>query len=381
MNGGTCQDSESMPLPLTIMSNSDVDGVDRSQSVISQRAYSRRNCVFNFREFILFTYREYLFSGNSCNLNEEPIVLDIAGGKGNLSWLFTNMDGIKSVIFDPRLASHSRLEMSVNYLLRHPKEAARRSIKDQPTHQPLAAVLLQKQQQQKYLPSEFSSTTTRRPKQVRVHVTENFLHALRQKLLTTMHRPNVCERKMSATSCYLTHDPWSHYLKDALVQSSAVSASEERQNRDQNKNEKFNLEKFNVPSINDGAGECVNNPDEIFEIIKKAKLIVGFHPDQATESCIDLAHLLGIPFAICPCCVFPNEFPDRRYKGAKVTNYDQFIEYLKAKYHTSNVNGETVKVSRLAALKKTSRNIVLYTHSVKTSADISSFETKFQYEF
>ncbi len=214
-----------MPLPLTIKSNSDV-GVDRSQRVTSQRAYSRRNCVFNFREFILLTYHEYLFSGNSCNLNEKPIVLDIAGGKGNLSWLLTNMDGIESVIFDPRLASHSRLEMSVNYLLRHPKEAARRSIKDQPTHQPLAAVILQQQQQQqqKFLPPESSSTTTRRPKQVRVHVTEKFLHAFRQKLSTTMHQPNVCEEKTSITSCHVTHDLWTRYLKDALIQTSAESA-------------------------------------------------------------------------------------------------------------------------------------------------------------
>ena len=40
-------------------------------------------------------------------------------------------------------------------------------------------------------------------------------------------------------------------------------------------------------------------------------MIVGFHPDQATEAIIDLALLLKVPFCIVPCCAFPSEFPNR----------------------------------------------------------------------
>jgi len=41
-------------------------------------------------------------------------------------------------------------------------------------------------------------------------------------------------------------------------------------------------------------------------------LAVGMHPDQATEPIIDAALALGKPFAVVPCCVFPDLFPHRR---------------------------------------------------------------------
>jgi hypothetical protein len=50
---------------------------------------------------------------------------------------------------------------------------------------------------------------------------------------------------------------------------------------------------------------------EVRAAVKSASLLIGFHADQATEACVDLAMRLGVPFAICPCCVFPLEFPDR----------------------------------------------------------------------
>ena len=42
------------------------------------------------------------------------------------------------------------------------------------------------------------------------------------------------------------------------------------------------------------------------------RLIVGLHPDQATEAIVDLALAVGSPFAIVPCCVYSAEFPKRR---------------------------------------------------------------------
>lgn len=324
----------------TVMNSNDFCIVgSRSYSGFSQRAYSRRNCVFLFREFLLSSYQEYLFPSKGLGrADEKPIVLDVAGGKGNLSWLLSNMDGIESVIIDPRLASHRRLENSLKYLLDHPEEAANRSIRDTPTHQPLAAVILQKQHPNN-LPSESNLTTTRRPRQVRIHVNENFLKAVGQKLV---NKPQQVDDQTSASIC----TPWSQYVKDHIIHHDSTIPDSEKHNSNN--------------ADQEGAGECVTNPDEIFDIIRRAKLIVGFHPDQATEPCMDLAHLLNVPFAICPCCVFPKDFPNRTYQGEKVTQYDQFIGYLKAKYQT--VNGKAINVAKLHTLKDTSRNVVLYTH-------------------
>ena len=36
------------------------------------------------------------------------------------------------------------------------------------------------------------------------------------------------------------------------------------------------------------------------------------HPDQATDLIVDAALRYGKPFAVVPCCVFPNHHPNRR---------------------------------------------------------------------
>ena len=41
-------------------------------------------------------------------------------------------------------------------------------------------------------------------------------------------------------------------------------------------------------------------------------IVIGLHPDQATDSIVDCALRFNKPFAIMPCCVYPTLFPDRR---------------------------------------------------------------------
>ena len=80
-------------------------------------------------------------------------------------------------------------------------------------------------------------------------------------------------------------------------------------------------------------------------------VLVGMHPDQATEPIVDAAIELGKPFAVVPCCVFPELFPERRTKdGDSVRTYVQFIDYLVAKHPDI----------RLAYLPFKGRNRVVY---------------------
>ena len=37
------------------------------------------------------------------------VVLDVAGGKGDLAWLLANADGADAVVADPRLTDHSKV--------------------------------------------------------------------------------------------------------------------------------------------------------------------------------------------------------------------------------------------------------------------------------
>jgi len=84
------------------------------------------------------------------------------------------------------------------------------------------------------------------------------------------------------------------------------------------------------------------------------KLIVGLHPDEATEPIVATALALGRPFAVIPCCVFAASFPLRRLKdGSNPSSYEEFLTYLKEK-------DARIAEERLSFLGK---NTVLYMNS------------------
>ncbi|KAJ9081924.1 hypothetical protein DSO57_1009628 [Entomophthora muscae] len=60
-------------------------------------------------------------------------------------------------------------------------------------------------------------------------------------------------------------------------------------------------------------------------------LVIGMHPDQATDLIVDYAINSNIPFAIVPCCVFAREFSHRLLNGLPVTNYSDLLKYLHQK--------------------------------------------------
>jgi len=64
----------------------------------------------------------------------------------------------------------------------------------------------------------------------------------------------------------------------------------------------------------------------------RPSLLVGMHPDQATEAIIDAALELDVPFAVVPCCTFPEMFTHRKTAdGEPVATYSQLIDYLMRK--------------------------------------------------
>lgn len=106
----------------------------------------------------------------------------------------------------------------------------------------------------------------------------------------------------------------------------------------------------------DVAEEDVVDAKLALDFILKAKLVVGFHPDQATDYIIALAEELSVPYCLVPCCVFPSEFPNRRLSdGSHVRCYSELLTYL----------SENAKNLRRAELcfhfTETAKNIALYT--------------------
>jgi hypothetical protein len=67
--------------------------------------------------------------------------------------------------------------------------------------------------------------------------------------------------------------------------------------------------------------------------VENASVLVGMHPDEATDAIFDVAMEHSKPFAVVPCCVFGSSFPHRRLPegGGPVQSYEDLVEYLVAK--------------------------------------------------
>ena len=76
--------------------------------------------------------------------------------------------------------------------------------------------------------------------------------------------------------------------------------------------------------------------NELDQVLNSFSVLVGLHPDQATEPIVDWALLHNKPFAVVPCCVFPNMFPLRGRDvkiplSEAVSKHGGFVEYLMQK--------------------------------------------------
>ena len=102
---------------------------------------------------------------------------------------------------------------------------------------------------------------------------------------------------------------------------------------------------------------------DIKEIFDKCQVVLGLHPDQATEPIVDLSLKHNKSFAILPCCVFPNLYPKYMMvddQKQEVVTYVQFIEYLQGKNKDISID----------YLKFKGRNKILSTHIETNSKNI-----------
>ena len=93
--------------------------------------------------------------GGTDDDDNDVIILDVAGGKGDLSWFINNLHpatstttrrtrrGIHSIVLDPRPTNHDRLVRTVHFLetVAHPSLLQQRNVPESPTFQPIAALL------------------------------------------------------------------------------------------------------------------------------------------------------------------------------------------------------------------------------------------------
>jgi hypothetical protein len=77
------------------------------------------------------------------------------------------------------------------------------------------------------------------------------------------------------------------------------------------------------------------------ERLLHCSVVVGMHPDQATEPLVDFALRAKLPFAVVPCCVHAKKTPASGGGGgggggaglhsSGVRTYEDFVDFLAAK--------------------------------------------------
>ena len=93
--------------------------------------------------------------------------------------------------------------------------------------------------------------------------------------------------------------------------------------------------------------------DTCDELIKGCSLIIGMHPDEATVDIVDVALNKKINFAVVPCCVFHNKFPERKLKNGKdVVEYLDLIQFILEKDDNLKIDFLNIKGRNKVIYKK-----------------------------
>ena len=92
---------------------------------------------------------------------------------------------------------------------------------------------------------------------------------------------------------------------------------------------------------------------EMNSLFQNCSLIIGMHPDEATDSIVQYAVFYNKPFAIIPCCVYAELFPNRQICGQPVLTYESLLDYIQ--YQVAHNVHRT-------SLPFQGRNLVLFRH-------------------
>lgn len=293
------------------------DEKDRGTAKSKRKWGGKRTLVRNshkntaFRIFLIKTYGlEFLQSG---------VVLDVAGGKGELSWELLNLTGVESVVVDPRPVTLSAIERKWAQGMFEPKRFG-----------PVFA---------KWYPAcenGCSKRTPRRPSHLRCFFeADKFL-----RLVNDDDRDDTIENWFQGERTRAKAIAWT---RKGLRQEGHNEGHQE-----------------DVPSSEVNQEETDNEVTHATvakSILKRCKLVIGLHPDQAAGDIAAFANDLGMPWCIVPCCVYSDMFPKRRLQdGSQVKSDSQLLQYFREVYPTAKV----------ATLDVEGKNQVLYTTTPQT---------------
>ena len=94
---------------------------------------------------------------------------------------------------------------------------------------------------------------------------------------------------------------------------------------------------------------------------RDCSVVIGMHPDEATEPVVELALAAGKPFAVVPCCVFPESNPHRVCAdGTPVRLHPEYCRYLEERGRALAAPPASLAVEATTLWKLPGRNAVVY---------------------
>ena len=218
----------------------------------SPAATPRRDRVDVFRRWACETFGKQ---------DGEGTVLDVAGGKGDLSWLLANADGMDAVVCDPRPVDHSKLERRASWL--HARLVEGRETIESLTAQHGPQGALAKLQVSQLKPP------FRQPGHLQVY----FDHFLGEAL----ERADKAEART---------EEWSRFWELARKRADEAATPQhhqpahlvERRREERGREKDKTQEKAKA-----GQEEAESDADAALRILLGARLLLAFHPDEAVR--------------------------------------------------------------------------------------------------
>lgn len=310
-----------------------------------------RNKAGDFRRWLVDTFGfDTLSSGEG--------ILDVAGGKGELAFELRNISGIPVTVVDPRpmrldryvrrfrSGIYHRNQSQVASKLRRPQTSSLQA----PTH---LRMFLHK--------GVFDPSTTEETRRAATMESYALAHATRwsrRGLVETESAPTAdipgdIPARVNLDEAYrvpgapVRHKTMFTRAPPSSNSSASVDLPIVNKQDVMNEDETYECDDVNthIDEDRDAAAmepiamDSAETAATCERVLSGCSVVVGLHPDQATDAAVDFALAHGKPFAVVPCCTYARDFPHRRLPpgpgrpkgGGPVTTHAHLVEYLLAK--------------------------------------------------
>lgn len=221
-------------------------------------------------------------------------VLDVAGGRGELAFELANLNGIQATVLDPRPLQVSNFVRKFQLGMYH-RNLGKRGV----------------------------SHVTRKPTDELVKLSHLSLY-MDADLVELVRQSCIDDNVWQAHMARARGLAWT---RKGLHEADDVE-DEDEEDEETHQDPAEDADTEPNPEESEFFNE-LETGEEVLKALQECSVVVGMHPDQATEPMVDLALLLGVPFAVVPCCVYSKLFPGRALRdGTPVRSHATLVSYL-----------------------------------------------------